>query len=130
MFSKSQGVSLSDIATRSGMNSYVKKLGGNENQIESSMVNLYYFIISTFTLINTLIKSFEVINTSTVQNNTSPENQYTNINISKCDLPGYLSCWDLGHFAGNQPRLQMGCPGLSNGNKTRADNYSSAFKQG
>ena len=130
MFSKSQGVSLSDIATSSGMNSYVKKLGGNENQIESSMVNLYYFIISTFTLINTLIKSFEVINTSTGQNNTSPENQYTNINISKCDLPGYLSCWDLGHFAGNQPRLQMGCPGLSNGNKTQADNYSSAFKQG
>lgn len=105
------------------MNSYVKKLGGNEYQIESSMVNLYYFIISTFTLINTLIKSFEVINTS-------PENQYTNINIRKCDLPGYLSCWDLGHFAGNQPRLQMGCPGSSNGNKTQADNYSSAFKQG
>ena len=94
------------------------------------MVNFYFFIISTFTLINTLIKSFEVINTSTGQNNTSPENQYTNINISNCDLPGYLSCWDLGHFAGNQPRLQMGCPGLSNGNKTQADNYNSSFKQG
>ena len=130
MFSKGQGEGLSGVATRSRMNSNVKKLGGNEDQIGSSMVNLYYFIISTFTLINTLIKSFEVINTSTVQNNTSPENQYTNINISKCDLPGYLSCWDLGHFAGNQPRLQMGCPGLSNGNKTQADNYSSAFKQG
>jgi len=105
------------------MNSYVKKLGGNEDQIESSMVNMYYFIISTFTLINTLIKSFEAINTS-------PENQYTNINISNCDMPGYLSCWDLGHFAGNQTSLQMGCPGLSNGNKTQADNYSSGFKQG
>ncbi len=64
MFSKSQGVSLSGVATRSRMNSYVKKLGGNEDQIESSTVNLYYFIISIFTLINTLIKSFEVINTS------------------------------------------------------------------
>jgi len=123
VFSKSQGVSLNGVATRSRMNSYVKKLGGNEDQIESSMVNMYYFIISTFTLINTLIKSFEAINTS-------PENQYTNINISNCDMPGYLSCWDLGHFAGNQTSLQMGCPGLSNGNKTQADNYSSGFKQG
>lgn len=51
MFSKGQGESLSGVATRSWMNSYVKKLGGNEDQIESSMVNLYYFIISTFTLI-------------------------------------------------------------------------------
>jgi hypothetical protein len=100
VFSKGQGESLSGVATRPWMNSYVKKLGGKE--IESSMVNLYYFIISTFTLItliNTLIKSFEVIDTSTGQNNTSPENQYTNINISNCNMPGYLSCWDLGHFA-------------------------------
>ena len=82
MFSKRQGVSLSDVATRSRMNNYIKKLGANEDQIESLMVNFYFFIISTFTLINTLIKSFEVINTSTGQNNTSPENQYTNINIS------------------------------------------------
>ena len=133
MFSKGQGESLSGVATRSWMNSYVKKLGGNEDQIESSMVNLYYFIISTFTLItliNTLIKSFEVIDTSTGQNNTSSENQYTNINISNCNMPGYLSCWDLGHFAGNQTSLQMGCPGLSNGNKTQADNYGSGFKEG
>ena len=130
MFSKRQGVSLSDVATRSRMNNYIKKLGANEDQIESLMVNFYFFIISTFTLINTLIKSFEVINTSTGQNNTSPENQYTNINISNCDLPGYLSCWDLGHFAGNQTSLQTGCPGLSNGNKTQADNYGSGFKQG
>jgi hypothetical protein len=101
VFSKVQGESLSAVATRSWMNSYVKKLGGNEDQIESSMVNLYYFIISTFTLINTLIKSFEVVDTSTGQNNASPENQYTNTDISNCDMPGYLSCWDLGHFAGN-----------------------------
>ena len=90
MFSKGQGESLSGVATRSWKNSNVKKLGGNEDQIESSMVNLYYFIISTFTLItliNTLIKSFEVIDTSTGQNNTSPENQYTNTNISNCDKP-------------------------------------------
>lgn len=125
MFSKGQGVSLSGVATRSRMNSYVKKLGGNEDQIESSMVNLCYFIISKFTLINTLIQSFEVIDTGTGQNNTSPENQYTNINISNRDMPGYLSCWDIGHFAGNQTSLQMGCPGLSNGNKTQADNYGS-----
>jgi hypothetical protein len=38
-----------------------------------------------------MIKSFGVINSSTGQNNTSPENQYTNINISICDMPGYLS---------------------------------------
>ncbi|MFZ0894295.1 MAG: hypothetical protein WAZ77_07310 [Candidatus Nitrosopolaris sp.] len=133
MFSKGQGEGLSGVATRSRMNSYVKKLGGNEDQIESSVVKLYYFTISTFTLItliNTLIKSSEVIDTSTGQNNTSPENQYTNINASNCDMPGYLSCWDLGHFAGNQTSLQMGCPGLSNGNKTQADNYGSGFKEG
>jgi hypothetical protein len=133
VFSKGQGEGLSGVATRSRMNSYVKKLGGNEDQIESSVVKLYYFTISTFTLItliNTLIKSSEVIDTSTGQNNTSPENQYTNINASNCDMPGYLSCWDLGHFAGNQTSLQMGCPGLSNGNKTQPDNYGSGFKEG
>ena len=43
MFSKGQGEGLSGVATRSRMNSYVRKLGGNEDQIESSMVNLYYF---------------------------------------------------------------------------------------
>jgi hypothetical protein len=47
-----------------------------------------------------------------------------------CDRPGYTPCWDLGHFAGNQTSLQMGCPGLSNGNKTQADNYCLGFKQG
>jgi hypothetical protein len=49
VFSKGQGESLSGVAIRSWMNSYVKKLGGNEDQIGSSMVNLYYFIISAFT---------------------------------------------------------------------------------
>ena len=77
-----------------------------------------------------MIKSFEVIDTSTGQNNTSPENQYTNINISNCDTPGYLSCWDLGHFAGNQTSLQMGCPGLSKGNKIHLDNYCVGFMAG
>lgn len=77
-----------------------------------------------------MIKSFKVIDPSTGQNNTSPENQYTNSYVSNCDMPGYSSCWDLGHFAGNQTSLQMGCPGLSNGNKTQADNYRSGFKEG
>ncbi len=33
MFSKGQGESLSGVATRSWMNSYVKKLGGKGNRI-------------------------------------------------------------------------------------------------
>ena len=40
-----------------------------------------------------------------------------------CDRPGYTPCWDLGH-------LQMGCPDLSNGNKSQADNYCLGFNHG
>jgi hypothetical protein len=93
----------------------------------------YYFPEQTYPVYrmtcSKMIKSFEVINNSTGQNNTSPENQYTNINISNCDMRGYLSCWDLGHFAGKQTTLQIGCPGLSNGNKTQADSFSLGFRQ-
>jgi hypothetical protein len=50
--------------------------------------------------------------------------------LLNCDMPGYTSCWNLGHFAGNQTSLQMNCPGLSNGNKSQADNYCLGFEQG
>jgi hypothetical protein len=50
--------------------------------------------------------------------------------LMNCDRTGDTPCWDLGHFAGNQTNLQMGCPGLSNGNKTQANNYCLGFKQG
>jgi hypothetical protein len=103
VFSKGQGESLSGVATRSWMNSYVKKLGG---QLESSMVNLYYFIISTFTLItliNTLIKSFEVIDTSTGQNNTSPENQYITLTLAIAIRPDIYLVGTLDILQGTRP---------------------------
>ncbi|PWU79103.1 MAG: hypothetical protein DLM72_19060 [Candidatus Nitrosopolaris wilkensis] len=58
----------------------------------------------------------------------NPGNQIDMASMN-CDRPGYTPCWDLGHFAGNQTSLQIGCPGLSNGNKTQADDYCLGFKQ-
>jgi hypothetical protein len=53
-----------------------------------------------------------------------------NVALTNCDRPGYTPCWDLGHFVGNQTSLQMGCPGLSNGTKSQADNYCLGFNHG
>jgi hypothetical protein len=39
VFSKRQGLSLSDVATRSRMNNYVKNAGTNEDQIGSADVS-------------------------------------------------------------------------------------------
>ena len=47
----------------------------------------------------------------------------TDVALMNCDRPGYTPCWDLGH-------LQMGCPDLSNGNKSQADNYCLGFNHG
>jgi hypothetical protein len=54
-----------------------------------------------------MIKSFEVINNSTGQNNTRPENQYTNINISNCDMRDIYLFGTLDILQGIKPVYKM-----------------------
>jgi hypothetical protein len=56
-----------------------------------------------------------IINQTHIDTAASINPDGTDVALTNCHSPGYTPCWDLGHFAGNQTSLQMGCPGLSNG---------------